>query len=173
MFHRAAEWCRRLLFGKSKMADIFEEFLDLIKEFNQQQIDYAICGGWAMAIHGAPRATVDIDLLISSENLQKAWKIAEELGYSIEGLPLSFDQGIIEIRRISKIDEESKTLLTIDFLLVTEALKQVWETRENIDFEDDKVWTVSREGLIFMKQLGGRHKDLGDIESLMELENES
>ncbi len=96
------------------MADIFEEFRDLIKRFNQQRIDYAVCGGWAMAIHGAPRATVDIDLLISPENLQKAWKIAEGLGYSIEGLPLSFDRGIIEIRRISKIDEESKTLFTID-----------------------------------------------------------
>lgn len=173
MFRAAAEWCRRLSFVKNKMADIFEEFRDLIKKFNQQQIDYAVCGGWAMAIHGAPRATVDIDLLVSSENLQNAWKIAEDLGYSIEGLPLSFDRGIIEIRRISKIDEESKTLFTIDFLLVTEGLKQVWKTRENIDFEDDKVWTVSREGLIFMKKLGGRHKDLGDIESLTEMENES
>ena len=119
------------------MVDIFDEFQNLIKKLNQEKIDYAICGGWAMAIHGLPRATVDI-----------------------------------EIRRISKIDKESKTLFTIDFLLVTEGLKKVWETRENIDFEDDRVWTVSREGLIFMKQLSGRHKDLGDIESLMELENE-
>ncbi|CAN5594848.1 hypothetical protein BH24ACI2_BH24ACI2_15280 [soil metagenome] len=155
------------------MADIFDEFQNLIARINQEQIDYAVCGGWAMAIHGSPRATVVIDLLVLSENLEQVWKIAEDLGYWVEGLPLSFDQGIIEIRRISKIDEETKTLFTIDFLLVTEALKQVWETRENIDFEDDKVWTVSREGLIFMKQLSGRHKDLGDIESLMELENES
>lgn len=95
------------------------------------------------------------------------------MGYWGEGLPLSFDNGIIEIRRISKIDEETKTLITIDFLLVTEGLKQVWKDRENIDFEDEKVWTISREGLIFMKQLSGRHKDLGDIESLRNLENES
>ncbi len=64
-------------------------------------------------------------------------------------------------------------LFTIDFLIVTEPLQKVWESKENIDFEDDKVWTVSREGLIFMKQMSGRHKDLGDIESLQELENES
>lgn len=155
------------------MADIFEEFQNLIKKINQEQIDYAVCGGWAMAIHGAPRATVDIDLLVESENLNKVWMIAQELGYSIEGLPLSFAKGIIEIRRISKIDKESKILITIDFLLVTEGLKEVWEQREDIDFEDDKVWTVSREGLIFMKKISGRHKDLGDIESLMELEDES
>lgn len=155
------------------MADIFEEFQNLIGRINREKIDYAVCGGWALAIHGAPRATVDIDLLVQTENLQKVWKIAEDLGYRVEGLPLSFDDGIIEIRRISKIDKETKTLITIDFLLVTEGLKQVWETRENIDWEDDKVWTVSRKGLIFMKQLSGRHKDLGDIESLMELEDES
>ena len=155
------------------MSDIFDEFQCLIKKLNTEQIDYAICGGWAVAIHGAPRATIDIDLLVLSENLEQLWKIADDLGYWVKGLPLSFDNGIIEIRRISKIDKESKTLFTIDFLLVTEALKKVWETRENIDFENDKVWTISREGLIFMKQLSGRHKDLGDIESLMEMENES
>jgi hypothetical protein len=155
------------------MADIFDEFQNLILRINQEQISYAVCGGWAMAIHGAPRATVDIDLLVKRENLSKVWSIAGELGYWVEGLPLSFDEGIIEIRRISKIDQETKTLFTIDFLLVTDGLKKVWETRENIDWEDDKVWTVSREGLIFMKQLSSRHKDLGDIESLMELENES
>ncbi len=155
------------------MADIFDEFQSLVAKLNEDKIDYAVCGGWAMAIHGAPRATVDIDLLVLSENLSEVWGIAENLGYWVEGLPLSFDEGTIEIRRISKINKETKTLFTIDFLLVTEALKKVWETRENIDWEDDKVWTVSRSGLIFMKQISGRHKDLGDIESLMELEDES
>lgn len=155
------------------MAEIFDEFQDLIMKLNDKRIDYAVCGGWAMAIHGAPRATIDIDLLVQTEKLSEVWKIAKNLGYWVEGLPLSFDNGAVEIRRISKIDEESKTLFTIDFLLVTEKLKQVWETRESIDWEDGRVWTVSREGLIFMKKLSGRHKDLGDIDSLEELEDES
>lgn len=155
------------------MADIFEEFRKLIARINREKIEYAVCGGWALAIHGVPRATVDIDLLVLSEDLSKFWKIAEDLGYSVKGLPLSFDDGFLEIRRISKIDKASKTLFTIDFLLVTEGLKEVWETREIVNFEDDKAWTVSRQGLIFMKQKSGRHKDLGDIESLEELENES
>lgn len=155
------------------MADIFEEFQTLIKRLNAEKIEYAVCGGWAMAIHGAPRATVDIDLLVLTENLADVWKIAQSLDYDIEGSPLSFNDGIVEIRRLSKIDDESKTLFTLDFLLVTEGMKKVWETRENIDWEDDRVWTVSREGLIFMKESSGRHKDLGDIETLSELENES
>lgn len=153
------------------MADIFEEFQNLIGKLNAEKIDYAVCGGWALAIHGVPRATVDIDLLVQVENLKDVWRISESLGYEIDGLPLSFNDGTIEIRRISKIDRESKTLFTIDFLLVTEGLKKVWEERENVDWEDDKVWTVSREGLIFMKEISGRNKDLGDIETLKELEN--
>jgi hypothetical protein len=155
------------------MADIFEEFQRLVIKFNQEKLDYAVCGGWAMAIHGSPRATVDIDFLVLTDDLPKMWKIAEDFGYDVEGLPLSFDNGLIEIRRLSKIEKELKILLTIDFLLVTEGLKDVWDNRESIDFENDKVWTVSREGLIFMKKLSGRHKDLGDIEALEELENES
>ncbi len=155
------------------MADIFEEFQNLIERLNTEKVDYAVCGGWAMAIHGVPRATVDIDLLVPTESLANIWEIAESFDYGIEGSPLSFNDGTVEIRRISKIDSESKTLFTLDFLLVTDGLKPVWETRENIDWEDDKVWTVSREGLIFMKKLSGRHKDLGDIESLTEMENES
>jgi hypothetical protein len=155
------------------MADIFEEFQNLVNKFNREKLDYAVCGGWAMAIHGSPRATVDIDFLVLTDDLPKMWKIAEDFGYDVEGLPLSFDNGLIEIRRISKIEKELKILLTIDFLLVTEGLKYVWDNRESIDFENDRVWTVSREGLIFMKKLSGRHKDLGDIEVLEELQNES
>ena len=63
------------------MTDIFAEFQDLIRKLNTNGIEYAIGGGWALAIHGAPRATVDIDLLILSENLEKAWQVAEDLGY--------------------------------------------------------------------------------------------
>ncbi|MEZ5427510.1 MAG: hypothetical protein R2747_14655 [Pyrinomonadaceae bacterium] len=155
------------------MSDLLEEFTNLTGELDRKHIDYAICDGWAMAIHGLPRATVDIDLLIPSEDLEKVWRIAENLGYDVEGLPLHFHDGVIEIRRISKMDKESKRLFTIDFLLVTEGLKEVWKTRELIEWEDGKIWTVSQEGLIELKTISGREQDLLDIKKLRELENES
>jgi hypothetical protein len=155
------------------MSDLLNEFVTFTETLNRRNIDYAICGGWAMAIHGLPRATVDIDLLILSENLSTVWKIAESLGYDVEGLPLHFHDGAIEIRRISKIDKESKRLFTLDFLLVTEALKEVWENRELIEWEEGKTWTVSREGLIKLKTISGREQDLLDIKKLSEVEDES
>lgn len=126
-----------------------------------------------MAIHGLPRATIDIDLLILSENLSDVWKIAQNLGYDVEGLPRHFHDGVIEIRRISKIDKESKRLFTLDFLLVTEGLKEIWENRELIEWEDGETWTVSRDGLIELKTISGREQDLLDIKKLREVENES
>lgn len=155
------------------MANLLDEFVNFTETLNQSKIDYAICGGWAMAIHGLPRATIDIDLLVLSKNLSDVWQIAENFGYDVEGLPLHFHNGAIEIRRISKIDKESKRLFTIDFLLVTDALEKVWEGRELIEWEDGKTWTVSREGLILLKEISGREQDLLDIKKLREVENES
>ncbi|MDM7923406.1 MAG: hypothetical protein QUS14_14000 [Pyrinomonadaceae bacterium] len=153
------------------MGTLLEEFTALTGELNRLGIDYAVCGGWAMSIHGLPRATVDIDLMVRSNDLEKAWKVAEQLGYDVEGLPLHFDE--VEIRRISKIDRETKNLLTVDFLLVTDALETIWAERELIEWELGGIWTVSRKGLIQLKALAGRPQDLIDIEKLSEDSDES
>jgi hypothetical protein len=148
------------------MATLLDEFTNITKALNKRKIDYAVCGGWAMAILGFPRATVDIDLLILTENLDEVWKIAESFGYNVEGLPLHFHEGRIEIRRISKIDKETKTLITLDFLLVTEALKEVWENRKAFSWNQGTVFSVSKDGLISLKTISGRLQDLADIERL-------
>lgn len=148
------------------MASLLQEFMQIVSALNEQKIDYAICGGWAMAIHGYTRATIDIDILILSEDLDKAWQLAQSFGYDIAGLPLSFHDGAVEIRRLSKVDKESQNVFTIDLLLVTEKLKTVWQQREEIDMEDIKISTVSKEGLVFLKTISGRTQDIADIERM-------
>ena len=152
------------------MPTLLEEFTNITNALNECGIEYAVCGGWAMAILGFPRATIDIDLLILSDDLSEVWQIAQNFGYDVEGLPLHFHDGKIEIRRISKIDKDTKSLITIDFLLVTEALKEVWQNRKLFKWNRGNVFVVSKEGLIFMKSISGRLQDLADIERL---ENES
>ena len=148
------------------MATLLQEFTDFVAALKQRQIDYAVCGGWAMTIHGYTRATMDIDVMVLANDLADAWRVAEDLGYNVEGLPLHFHDGDIEIRRISKVDAETKVLFTIDFLLVTDATRQIWQNRENVEWEHGAISTVSREGLIQLKEISGRLQDLADIERL-------
>ena len=148
------------------MATLLQEFTEFVAALNQRQLAYAVCGGWAMTIHGCPRATMDIDVMVLADDLAEAWKIAMNLGYHVEGVPLHFHDGAIEIRRISKLDAETKVLFTIDFLLVTESTQQIWRDRETIEWEHGAISTVSREGLIDLKRLSGRLQDLADIERL-------
>jgi hypothetical protein len=148
------------------MATLLDEFKSITKALNDAGIDYAVCGGWAMAIHGLPRATMDIDLLILGDDLDRAWTLAKDHGYDIEGLPLHFADGAIEIRRISRAHQERKTLFTIDFLLVTPPLHEVWHKRELVEWDEGKTWTVSKAGLIMLKEISGRDQDLIDIKEL-------
>ena len=146
------------------MSTLLEEFTSITKALNEAGIDYAVCGGWAMAIHGAPRSTIDIDLLIRSEDLGRIREIAREKGFDIEGLPLHFE---IEIRRISKVDSESNELIILDLLLVSDEMQAFWIDRERIRWNAGETTVVSRKSLIEMKRLAGRTQDLADIEKLL------
>lgn len=155
------------------MIDVYAELKRIINALSENNVEYAICGGWAMAIHGVPRATVDIDLLISADSLEEVFEIAKSNDYWLEGLPMSFHNGQIEIRRISKIDDETGFVLMLDLILVTPEIKDVWQNRLTRPLEKGSVSVVSREGLIKMKTMSGRTQDKADIEKLMEIENES
>lgn len=46
--------------------DLIAEFENVVRAFEREHLDYAVCGGLAMTIHGHVRATIDIDLLIEA-----------------------------------------------------------------------------------------------------------
>jgi len=150
------------------MLDLYSEFRQLIAAIDRQQIDYALCGGLAMAVYDRPRATVDIDLLILSESLDRVMAIATTLGYTIKGLEMTFSSGAIEIRRVSKIDSETGYVLSLDLLLVTPEIRQVWDSRAQVDWEGGQLSVVSRDGLVSLKSRRGSAQDQADISALME-----
>lgn len=150
------------------MLDIYDELKALISRLDEHHLAYALCGGLALAVHGVARATIDIDILISLDSLTTAKSVARQLGYTIEAAPMSFAGGTVEIRRISKVDAASGDILMLDFLLVTPALANVWETRVELEWEQGRLWVVSREGLIALKRLRKSGQDLDDIARLAE-----
>ena len=150
------------------MIDLYEEFAGLIDALETAKAEYAVCGGLAMAIHGLPRATVDVDLIAPANADERVLEIARTLGYTIPADPMTLAAGAVEIKRVTKIDTTSRDLLSLDLLLVTPATEAAWRTRMRVRWERGEVWVVSRQGLIGLKRLRGSGQDQDDIRRLEE-----
>jgi Nucleotidyl transferase AbiEii toxin, Type IV TA system len=148
------------------MLDLYDELTILLAAIDRAEIEYALCGGLAMAVWQLPRATVDIDLLIEESSLAPIEEVAATLGYVIKARPMNLAGGAMKIRRISKIDPGGGDVLMLDLLLVTPALQDVWEQRVRVEWERGEISVVSREGLIKLKTFRSSGRDLDDIEFL-------
>ena len=100
------------------MLDLYDEFAALIGALHKNAAPYAVCGGLAMAVHGLPRATVDVEVLVPLGEIERVIEIARTLGYDLRANPMSFAGGTVEIRRVTKIDSSSGDVLSLDLLLV-------------------------------------------------------
>ena len=81
--------------------DFFQELKDVTAALDASEVDYALCGGVALAIHGVPRATQDIDLLVQPEDLPRLREVARTCGFVLESFPMDFASGIT-IQRFTK-----------------------------------------------------------------------
>ena len=148
------------------MLDLYDEFKSIVTALSERGIDYALCGRLAMAVYGLARATVDIDLLILADDLEEVKRVAKELSYTIEANPMTFAGGAVEIRRVSKLDSDTRIVLSLDLLLVTPQIQKAWESRTEVEWENGKLRVVSREGLIALKSLRASGQDLDHINRL-------
>jgi hypothetical protein len=153
--------------------DLFAEVVSVTAQLDAAVIDYAICGGVALAIHGAPRATMDIDLMAREADLPRLRDVLRTCGFTLEALPMTFSSSGVSIRRFTKIEPDGRTRM-VDVLLAEGALESVWQTRSRVAFEApgtpaSTFWVVSRAGLITLKLAAGRPQDIVDIQRLEEI----
>lgn len=148
--------------------DLFDETFGMVGELERRGIDYAVVGAIALAVHGAPRATSDIDLLVRPEDVAAAVAAARARGFTIEALPMRFAASDIDLQRVSRIEGEET--LTVDLLLVGPSLEPVWATRHDVATHAGSLRVISRDALIRMKALAGREQDAADIRRLQELD---
>jgi hypothetical protein len=148
--------------------DLENELLQIRDGLDAESIEYAVCGGLALGIHGFPRYTIDIDLLIRADDYARVEALAERLGFRFRANPMTFAGGATEIRRISKIDPSDGEVLMLDLLLVTPANEDAWHTRLRLPWHGGSLTVVSREGLIKLKLSRSSEQDLLDIKKLRE-----
>jgi predicted nucleotidyltransferase len=146
--------------------NFFDELQAVLKALEASGTDYALCGGVALAIHGAPRATQDIDLLLPPDNIAALRAVAYGCGFTLESFPMDFASGLT-IQRFTKLI--GNTPLMLDVLFVNASLEKVWADRQAVPFQGGTVRVVSREGLIALKLAAGRPQDVADVKRLEEL----
>ncbi len=152
--------------------ELFDEFKQLVTEFKKEKIEYALCGGLAMAVYAFPRATLDIDILIEPKTLDKAKAVARRLGFSFDAGLMKFSDKAIQIYRVTKISSDSGEPLMLDMLLLTPEIKEVWESKRILIWDEGELPIVSPKGLIKLKSMRLSGQDQDDIKNLESIKDE-
>jgi len=149
--------------------DLIAELEAVVDAFERDRVAYAICGGLALALHGHPRATMDIDVLLPRDQLPAALVTARGLGFDVPARLMNFGLRTAtprEVQRISKLDPTTGELLSLDLLVVAPSLDTVWQDRATVVVGERRMVVVSRAGLATMKRIAGRPQDLADLAML-------
>ena len=152
--------------------DLLDELKKLITKLNEENIEYALCGGLAMAIYALPRATLDIDILIEASSLESTRLAVYELGFTVQAAPMEFHGGKVHIHRVSKIETGTGETLILDLLIVTPEIKSAWESRTKVEWEYGTLSVVSPQGLIHLKSFRRSGQDQDDINFLRSIIDE-
>lgn len=152
--------------------DILDELKSIVAILDRNGIEYALCGGLAMAVYALPRATLDIDLMIEVDALDRTRDAIRAAGYVMDALPMEFRNGKVRIHRVSKVDPDSGEILSLDLLMVTPETRKAWEGRVKVEWGGGVLHVVSPDGLIALKTLRGSGQDLDDIGYLRSITDE-
>lgn len=151
---------------------------ELTDAFEKSKLKYAVVGGYALALHGLVRATVDVDFVLSltMQDFQIAEKTLSKLSLQSR-LPLRAED-IIKMRQ-EYIDKRNLLAWSfVDFknpsrqvdILITKDLKDL--KVQNISVGNRKIRVASLEELLKMKIEAGRPQDLIDVKNIKEKLNE-
>ncbi len=141
----------------------FREFLELL---NEHEVKFIIVGGYALAFHGAPRFTGDIDVFVKQdqENAKRILHALADFGFS------SLDITIDDFQNQDNVIQLGLPPVRID--LITSISGVSWNeadaSKEPGLFGDVSVSYIGKEQFIINKRASGRKKDLADLESLGE-----
>jgi len=143
------------------LAKDFEDFIALL---NRHEVQYMIVGGYALAFHGKPRYTGDIDIWIgiSENNAEKLLRVIKDFGLS----SLGFEKD--DFLKEGYISQIGRPPLRIDILNSIDGVEfdQALEQMQQIDIDGLKVAYIGLSDLLKNKQASGRAKDIADIKEI-------
>ena len=146
--------------------EVQKDFKDLLALLNEHNVEFMIVGGYALAYHGSPRFTGDIDIYVqpSPENAKRILAALADFGFASLGLI----EG--DFQTPNKITQLGVPPVRID--IITSITGVSWDDASTNKcagtYGGIAVFYLGKEQFIANKQATGRKKDLADIESLEE-----
>ena len=139
------------------------DFKEFLESLNQNEVRYLLIGGYAVGLHGYPRATNDIDVVVGRDldNARRVVNALKDFFGSADITPETFTKD----RTLVVMGLEP---LAIDILNYLEGadFDQAYGRRRSIRVEDIDVSVIGLEDLLANKRAVARPKDLDDVERL-------
>jgi predicted nucleotidyltransferase len=143
-----------------------KDFLEFISLCNKHKVEYLVIGGYAVAIHGYPRYTKDIDvsIQISVKNAEAMIEVMKEFGFASLNLT---SEDFIKVGGFIQLGYEP---LRIDIVndLDGVSFEKALKNKTVVEYEGVSINFIGYEDLIKNKQHAGRSQDIVDIEKLKE-----
>jgi hypothetical protein len=141
------------------------DFRDLLRAFSEHQVRYLVVGAYAVAAHGHPRATKDLDLWVepSSENAARVLAALREFGAPLGGLTAE------DLTNPGVTYQIGVPPLRIDVLTAIDGVpdfKAAWRHRRGTVLDGMPVFTIGRQELLANKRAAARPQDLADVAAL-------
>jgi len=141
-----------------------QDFREFIQSLNDSEVRYLVVGGYAVALHGHPRYTNDIDIWIesTSENASRIIRALEQFGFASLGLK---EEDFLVQNQIVQLGYPPNR---IDLLTAIPGVDFPSCHRDRVDVETDgvRVSFINLENLRKNKKASGRPQDLADLENL-------
>ena len=141
-----------------------EDFEDFVKLLNLHKVEYMVVGGYALAFHGKPRHTGDLDIWIkpSFDNADKMVKVLEDFGFGSLGLTKE------DFLRDNYVTQLGYPPLRIDILNAISGVNfdDAYKGRILGQNGELAISFINISDFIANKKASGRAKDIGDINAL-------
>jgi hypothetical protein len=138
-----------------------QDFKDILLCLKDEGAEFIIVGAYALAAHGLPRATGDIDIWIrnNEENARKVLRALSTFGAPVSELTEQDFTSPDMVLQIGVEPSRIDILTSIDGVAFDEA----WKNKMSVIVADVEIKVLSRADLLKNKVASGRDKDQGDI----------
>jgi predicted nucleotidyltransferase len=141
-----------------------QDFREFIESLNKHNVRYLLIGGYAVALHGHPRYTKDLDIWIWMEDTNAANLLNALKDFGFSSLPLVIE----DFLKPDQIVQLGFPPNRIDLITSPKGVdfNACYASREEIEIEGLKVKLIDLNNLKINKKATGRHQDLADLENL-------